>query len=170
MAIGANSYGTLAGVGALVPRYSGAGLDFAATTRPNAGQVEAWINQTSAILNAVLATAGFAIPVVQADAALVCANFVTEEVAGIVESVNVAGKRGPTERESRTRPSGGIMQRAITFVELHTAGLERLGATRTDDKAQNIAYRDADERGNATAPLFQRAAFGDDKWQKDWDS
>ena len=67
MSIGANSYGSAAGVAALVPRYANGSGTFATTDRPTLAQVETFIDSVSGILNSILAEAGFQIPVTDDD-------------------------------------------------------------------------------------------------------
>ena len=169
MAINANSYGTLAGTGALVPKWSGGGSDFADATRPTATQVEAWIDQVSSILNGILSQFGFAIPVSQADAVRALTMFVEEEVASIVNGINGSGRFGPT---AKGKTAGGrfrlILEDVKGYVEGMAIGLERLGASRTYNAMAGLDFRDTDESGSETHPIFQRKAFGDSF--TDWDS
>lgn len=162
MAIGANSYGSVAGVAALTPRFSG--TDFAATTRPTLAQVESWINQVSGMLNSVLSEAGFDIPVSQADAKLMLDAFTNEEVAAMVEGVNGAGRFGPAAAGKSSRRKGHfamILEDARAFIEVHALGIERLGATRTYSQTAGLGFRDTDASGDETHPLFQREDFGE---------
>lgn len=169
MAIGANSYGSVAGVGVLVPRWSGAAGDFADTTRPTATTVEGWIDEVSAILNSVLAQNGFTVPVTQSDALLMLGSFVNEEAAAIVEGINGAGRFGPTGKKPGKQGRFALMLADVEgFIGANARGLEQLGAARPNSITASIAYRSVDESGNATAPLFQREAFGNTF--KDWDA
>lgn len=170
MTVGANSYGTAAGVGALVPKWAGTGA-FAATTRPTLAQVEGWIDQVSAIVNGILSEEGFAVPVAQADAVLVLKLFVQEEVADIVSGINGSGRFGPTAGGKNTANRSRyqtIVDDVQAYVKSVAVGLDRMGATRTSTIASGIAYRDTDEGGSATFPLFQRDAFSASF--TDWDS
>ena len=169
MAIGANSYGTLSGVGVMCPMFSGDAYDFAATTRPASATVENWINQVSSVLNSQLATEGFSIPVTNADVKLTLVNFVEAEVVSIVEGINGSGRFGPTTKGkaavSRFHLIGADTKE---FIELNAVGFERLGATRTKHLASGIGYRDTDVGGTETFPLIQRSGFGDSFI--DWDA
>lgn len=161
MAIGASSYGTLAGVGVLVPRFSGNGA-FAATTRPALASVENWIDQVSAMMNGMLAQEGFAIPVADADAVNICLGFVEAEVAAMVNGVNGSGRFGPTAKEKGNKRGryAILLDDVKAFIEGNAYGLESLGATRTNHVTSGIGYRDTDESGNETFPIFQRKGFG----------
>jgi len=168
MSINANSYGTLAGTGALVPKWSGGGSDFADTTRPTATQVETWIDQVSAILNGILSESGFSIPVSQADAVRALTMFIEEEVAALVVGVNGHGRMGPT---AKGKTVGGrfrlVLDDVKGYVEAMAVGLERMGATRTYNAMAGLDFRDTDESGDETHPIFQRSAFGNAF--TDWD-
>lgn len=162
-----NSYGASSGVAALVPRYA-AGTDFSGDTFPTRTQVIAFVDQISALVNAMLSEAGFKIPVTQADAVLSLRFFIEQEVAAIAEGINGSGRFGPTTKEGGGKGRFALLVEDVeAFVESHMIGLERLGATRLYSVTANIATRDTDERGRATFPIFQRDAFGN--VFKDWD-
>jgi len=166
----ANSYGSVAGVGALVPKWSGASQDFASpVTRPTLAQVESWIDQVSGILNSILSKEGFAIPVTQADVKLALAMFINEEVASITNGINGSGRFGPTvkERGNRRGRFALILDDVKAFVHDQAIGFENMGATRSKSILSQVAYRDTDEAGNATFPITQRTGFGNSF--TDWD-
>jgi hypothetical protein len=168
MAIGANSYGSVTGVGALVPRWSGAATDFAATTRPTLAQVEGWIDQISAILNSILAQVGFTIPVSQATVKSALGFFVNEEVAAIVEGVNGSGRFGPTAKAMGKQGRFALILGDVeAFLEMNTVGFERLGAARNYSVAAGIGYRETNNAGDETTPIFSREGFGNRF--TDWD-
>lgn len=153
MSIDANSYGSVAQVAALTPLYATAtGQTFSTATRPTLAQVETFIDQVSAQVNALLAREGFAIPVTQTDAARVLASFVTLEVASWVEYANGAGPFvvDGTQRRSST-PARMVLQDAETFIVANAVGLEAMGATRTRTMTSGL---DADD----VEPL----------WDRDW--
>lgn len=160
MAISANSYGSTAGVAALVPRYQDETGDFSTETRPTLAQVETFIDQVSAILNMILASEGFAIPVTETTTKDALDLFVNEETAAICEGVNGSGRFGPREKTG-TPPSrfSIILKDVKQFIESVSAGMERLGASRTYSITSVIGYRGTDADGNSIAPLFQREAF-----------
>lgn len=164
MAIGANSYGTVTEVQALTPRYG----TYTTTTRPTLAQVENWIDKASATLNVILAGSGFAIPIVQADAKSACAQVIVEAVADLCHAANSAG-RFYTERalERGVSPLKVLRQEMQEWVEDNATGLENLGATRNRSLLGGLLYRDTDDSGNATFPIFQREGFGNSF--TDWD-
>jgi hypothetical protein len=170
MAVGANSYGTAAQVAALTPRYTKAG-EFKAdgTTNPTLATVEGWIDSASATINVCLAAAGFSIPVTQADAKAAVAQVVVEAVADLCHYANSSG-RFYTERalERGVAPMKVLRQEMADWVEAQADGLELLGAARTRASTAGILFRDSDQRGNPTAPIFQRDGFANRF--EDWDS
>ena len=172
MAIGANSYGSTLGVAALVPKWasgSGDSANFTTTTRPTLAQVESWIDSVSGMINSILAEAGFRVPVTDDDVKDSLDFFVNEEVASIAEGVNGNGRFGPTSKTLGKRGRFAILLDEVKmFVEANAAGFERLGASRSFDVTSGIAFRDTDNSGAVSAPIFQRTAFGN--VFKDWDS
>ncbi|MCC6192062.1 MAG: hypothetical protein IT318_23785 [Anaerolineales bacterium] len=163
-----NSYGSTAGVANLVPRWAGTAGDFTPATRPTIVYVESLIDSVSAMLNAMLAEAGFTVPVTAQTAVLVLDLFVNEEVAAICDGINGSGRFGPT-----TKNGGGkgrfalLLDDVKNFVTGQAVGFERLGAVRAYSITSGIGYRSTDERGNAVAPIFQRDAFAN--VFQDWD-
>lgn len=162
MTLAANSYGDVDEIAALVPRYGNSGGFFDSTTRPTLAQVESLTDQVSATLNSILATAGFSIPVTQADAVLLLDLWVNQEVAAIAEGINGSGRFGPMA--GATQDSRGrwalIREDAEDFVNANAVGLERLGAAREHDMLSGAAFREEDNSGREIFPLFQREAFG----------
>ena len=169
MSIGDNSYSAVAEIEALVPMYTASG-SFSASTRPTAAQVETLIDQVSGLLNALLAEAGFSIPVSQADAKLALDLFVAEEVADLCEAVNRSGRFYMGEKELRSRGRFRvIMADAKAFIEEHAEGLEQLGATRERDQSHGADYWSESDAGADLEPIFQTQG-----WMRqsitDWDT
>lgn len=168
---GASSYGTLAQVAALTPKFASRAGTFDDATRPTGAQVAAYIDQVSSIINALLAQNGFSIPVTDADATPAIILFVTSEVAAIVEGINGSGRFGPTvagRRGGRKSRLQLIMEDAKEFIEIAAIGMERMGATRAQNVASGLGFRQYDESGDEVKPLFQREQFGEE--YKDWDA
>lgn len=154
-------YGEPNDVGSLVPRWVNASGYFDATTRPTLGQVQGWVNEVSELINVILSSYGFAIPVTQARAVLMLDMFVNQEVAAIVEGVNGSGRFGPTGKQVGKAGRFALVTKDVQeFIEAIAVGLEQMGVTRTYSLAANVGYRGTDEDGNDIAPLFQRSAFG----------
>ena len=168
MAIGTNSYGSVAEVGALTPLYATAtGTTFDTTTRPTLTQVEKFVDRVSGIVNVLLAEAGFAVPVSNTDAKLALDDFVVMECAGLVEYANGAGPfiAGSEQMRAQT-PTRIIMRDAEAFIEAHADGLEALGATRTRGVTYGLGCRTEDADGRAILPMFSRRQMGHDV--EDW--
>ncbi len=160
MTVGPNSYGTTAGTAALVPRWASAG-DFTTSTRPTLAQVEAWIDQISGLLNAMLARAGFTIPITDDDVKDALDLFVNQEAAAMADGVNGSGKFGPTAKAVGKQGRFNILMGDVQdFIEAYAVGFERLGAKRTETIAGGIGYRGTDESGDEIHPVFQREGFG----------
>src|SRR3972149_2434748 len=164
MTLDANSYGSIAGVQALVPNYN-----LTSGTRPTIAQAESWIDSISGILNSILAEAGFTVPVTDDDVKDALDFFINQEVASICEGVNGSGRFGPTSKAVGKQGRFSLMLEDVkAFVEGNKAGFERLGAERSYDVTSSIAYRDTDESGEAVVPLFERKAFRN--LDREWDS
>ena len=167
MTIGANSYGSATGVAVLVPRYANTGGAFDGTTRPTLTQVEGQIDMMSSLVNGMLATNGFSIPVTQADVVLSLAHFVNTEVSSICEGINGSGRFGPT-----TKSEGGkgrfalLVEDVKEFIEANAIGWERMGATRPYSATAGLGFMETDAAGNNVFPIFQRNAFGNEF--EDW--
>ena len=168
MTLGANSYGSVAEVQALTARYLSSG-SYTTGTRPTLVQVEKFIDNASATLNVLLAKAGFAIPIADTDAAAACGQIVVECAVDLCHAANSTG-RFYTDRalERGESPLRVLRQDMADWVDDNAAGLELLGATRTYSGLSGIAYRDSDNGGDATNPIFQRDAFGNSF--QNWDS
>ena len=162
MTLGANSYGSVAGVAALAGIYTDDG-DFKTTTRPAIATVESWIDNVSGIMNALLAEAGFAIPITQTDSVLMLDASVEEAVADLCHYANGAGRFYSERMIERGYSTMQIITRDFAaWLESHAVGLENLGATRTTSKVGAVGYRASDEDGNEVDPLFTRRGFGGD--------
>ena len=160
MATAANSYGSAAEVGKLTPRWTSGGT-FTTGTAPLLATVETWIDQVSGLMNTILASYGFSIPVTDADAVSMLAMFVEAEVAAMVEGVHGSGRFGPTATAKGGGDRFAIIRGDVSkFVEDHAVGMERLGATRSQSSLTGLGYRDTDQSGTETHPLFQREQFG----------
>lgn len=167
MTVGAHSYGSANGVASLVPRYADNGT-FTAASRPTLQQAETWINQTSAIVNSLLAESGFATPVTQADAVLLLAGLVESVVAEYAEYANRAGRFWSDGAQDRMISVYKVLHSEISsWINQYAKGIENMGASRTAESGSEIVFRDTDEAGDLVPPLFQRKDFGDVKVDSD---
>jgi len=158
MGIGANSYGSVAEVEALVKRFTASG-SFTTGTHPTLAQVEGFIDKVSGLVNVLLTEMGFSIPISQADAKLALDLFVVEEVAALCEAANSSG-RFFSEKARETGAFQHIQKDTEAFIEAHAVGFERLGATRGRSVTYGLDYWDADDAGDDIEPIFQREMMG----------
>jgi len=169
--ITAGSYGAIATVAALVPRHASKAGNFDDVTNPTGVQAATFLDQVSAIIDTVLEANGFTTPVTVAKAKRILDIFADQEVASIVEGIHGAGRFGPAVGRGTAKGRWSVvMTDVIEFITKMAVGLEKLGVPRPRDLSSGIGFRDSDERGNTTFPLFQRSAHGDDAYQTDWDS
>lgn len=157
MTLSASAYCTVADVQALTPRY---GI-YTPATRPTLAQVERWIDTCSAQLNVMLAKAGFSAPLTQVDAKLACGDVVVSAVVDLCHEANSAG-RFASDRALASSKSSKMVIRAemAAWVEDMAAGLEAMGATRTQSVLGGVAFNEFDDSGRTIEPIFHRGAFG----------
>ena len=169
MAIGANSYGSAAGVGVYVTLYTNNGV-FDTTTNPTIATVESWLDEVSAIANTALASNGFSVPLTQADAVLSLQGIINQHVADLCHAMHSTG-RFFTDRALSfgMSPMNVIRKELLDWVISNAAGLEALGATRGDSAQYAIGYLEQDQSGDEIFPIFQREAFGNkfENWDND---
>lgn len=160
MAIGANSYGDTTEVAHLVPMFTDSSTKlFTTTTRPTLARVESFVDEVSAIVNAALAQNGFAIPVTQADAVKALSLFVNAEAASLVEGVNGSGRFGPNAKQPGSRWKL-LYTDVQDFIAAVAYGLEAMGATRANSVTAGLAFREYDNDGKPSFPLFSRSDYG----------
>jgi len=157
MAVGANSYGTVAEVEALTKRYTVEGV-YTTTSLPTILNVEAFLDRVSSILNVLLAEAGFTIPVSQADAKLALDDYAVDLASVLCHAANGAGPLAPgNAKELRGRlPREALLDAAAAFVSGHADGLQALGAARTKSATYGLQVREEDDDGVALTPFFER--------------
>lgn len=171
-AITSGSYGSILGVASLVPKHANRAGLFDDTTRPSGTYIATLIDQTSALLNSILAEAGFTTPVTNTTVKPMLDLFVNQEVAAMVEGINGSGRYGPTTNERKGGSKGRfeiMLDSVRAFVEGSKNGMERMGASRTYNAASGVLFREMDESGDDVPPLFQREAFGEtyQQWDRD---
>lgn len=167
MSVSARSYGTAAGVAGYVGVYTSAGA-FSTTTLPTLANVEAWIDQVSALLNTALAKRGFTVPLTQADAVLAAKSLVEQLVSDLVQAANSSGRFFSERFLERGVSNWSVIRNDISnWVEEYASGLEELGESRGSSSSTDIGFRGSDNSGDETAPIFQRKGFGNDF--QNWD-
>lgn len=167
MAVSSRSYGTAAGVAGYVGVYTASG-SFTTGTLPTLANVEAWIDQVSALLNTALAKRGFTVPLTQADAVLAAKSLVEQLVSDLVQAANSSGRFFSERFLERGVSNWAVIRNDISnWVEEYASGLEELGESRGAPSATDIGFRSSDNAGDETSPIFQRKAFGNSF--QDWD-
>jgi hypothetical protein len=164
-----NSYGTLAGVASYVRMYTVAG-SFSASTVPTDAAVGAWLDQISAIVNGYLAGYGFVIPITQADVKLAIVAVVEQLAADLCQAANSAGRFFSDKAlQAGASPWAQVRKDIKAFCEASASGFEVMGAPRTQATEETAwGFKDTDQAGNPTAPIFQRSGFGNQF--EDWDT
>lgn len=158
MAIQPNSYGTVAMVAESVPKYTRNGV-FASTTTPIDTAVERWINQISSIVNGMMASQGFAIPVTQADVVLALEAMVVDNVVDLAHRANSSG-RFYDDNALRTRNPLSVIRKELgQSIEDLAPGFENMGAAR-DSAFADLGFRGTDDEGNEIENIFKRDDFG----------
>lgn len=131
MPIGSNSYGTTAKVAAYVPRYAPDG-DFTFATRPTITQVEAWIDDVSAMVNVLLAELYFTVPVTQADCVSMLEGLVCSAVADKCEYANRSGRFWTESAVDKGISIEKTLRNEIAdWITTHARGMVNLGADMT---------------------------------------
>lgn len=171
--IAADSYGSIEGVAALAHTWTtdDTFLDadaYTTATNPSLTTVVSWIDQVSAILNTALSKYGFVVPITTPRGILACSSIVEALVADLCGYANSKGRF----LSERFVEKGYSVWRAIRndidgWVQEYAPGLEQDGAERTASNVDEIGFRDANEQGDPTFPIFQRDGFGN-RFQ-DWD-
>lgn len=138
--IGANSYGSKAGVASLVPRYADPTETdgWTASTDPTDTEVANWIDEVSALVNSMLSERGFDVPVTQDDVKKMLGMFVNEEVASIVLGTKGSGRFAPQSGDQAGKGSsrfGRIMKDFEGYLKRNRYGMIKLGVTSESDWA-----------------------------------
>lgn len=155
-----DSYGTVAGVEAYVGVYTDDGV-FNISTVPTNVTVVHWIDQVSDMFNVALATAGFATPITQVDAAAAIAMAVEQLVADLAHYANSKGRflsKGFQEKGGSVM--GQVWKEIEDWVSAHAIGFTNLGVPRVTGTLGEIGSKSMDASGEELAPIFQRKAFG----------
>lgn len=163
MTLSSDSYGTVEGVAAYVAHLLPTGaITFSAVTRPTVTQVESFLDQQSAKLNAWLAMSGYAVPVTAAAAVRVLANFANLGAAGLCELTQRAAgveAEGTNQRENKFLAE---FEKAKAFIE--GGGFAALGAAQTNagPGIAGFAVGGRTRGGGRLQPIFTRTSFGND--------
>lgn len=160
MPVGANTYGSVAGVAAYVRHIAGSG--FTTTTKPTTAEVEAFLNQRSAILNGWLAQQGYTIPVTQADAVLVLANYANVGAACDVELTQRAAGYNADDPNRRENKFCAEFMRAQAYIESGALAALGVPATGAPGPLAGLAVGGVTSGGLRLRPVFKRRSLGND--------
>lgn len=134
MSVGANSYGTAAGVAGYTPLYVDQSTKLYTTaTTPTLARVESWVNEVSAIANGALASYRFDVPVSQADCVLMLTGMVEQAVADLCNMTNSSGRFFSEKISPKVSAMGLLRQEIYDWVQNNAIGMENLGATRNEE-------------------------------------
>jgi hypothetical protein len=169
MTVSARSYGTADGVAVRCSQYTNGDTGtFDTTTHPTKAQVETFVDQVSGIMNAALATAGFAVPVTStyADANQAITGIVEEYAADLVLATGMQGRFYAESFQKSGKNRMAVIADEITAWVLSFA--PGLGVPQTSTNLYELGYRETDQSGAKVAPLFERKAFGENTIE--WDA
>lgn len=166
MGLDDNAYGSVAEVAALSRLYLQGESTFNTTTWPQASEVENWLNYASGKLNLALATAGFTIPITQADAKRACEGWVVEQVASMVEYSQPTAVHGRRNNQ-RANFMARLYETAVKFVKANQTGFQTLGVSVTKNDASALSFtgataqKDRSDPDNTSLeqPKFKRGQF-----------
>lgn len=161
MTLSSYAYGSVNGVAAYVKHLANTAGTFDTTTRPTAAEVETFIEQRSAQLNAWLAQAGYSVPVAEAatQARLVLARYANLGAAGDCELTQRSG--GYSEDENKR--DNKLMKEFLSAEAFITSGaLSALGATQPEPPGTLAGLRVGGKTatGQRLRPVFGRSGIG----------
>lgn len=162
MTLQPNSYGSVAGVATYVSHLLNTGGTFDSTTRPTAAQVEAFLDQQSAKLNAWLASEQYVVPVTQADCVLLLANYANLGAAGLCELTMRAAGYSASDQNERENEFLALFNEAKAFI--CSGALAALGATQSPALGAFYGLRVGGRTatGQVLKPIFRRGSLGND--------
>jgi hypothetical protein len=152
------SYGSVAGVEAYVRHIAGAA--FSVSTKPTLTEVQAFLDQRSAILDGWLAQQGYAVPVTQANALLVLANFANAGAACDVELTQRAAGYSPDDQNRRENKFCAQFMKAEAYIEsgaLAALGVPTVGAP---GPLAGLSVGGVTSGGLRLRPVFKRTSLG----------
>lgn len=131
-------------------------------TQPNLTEVEAFIDQSSDILNGYLAAAGYVIPVSQADAFAVLSRFANLGAAGLAELSQRAGGYDAEDENRRENKFLKMFEAAQAYIG--SGALANMGAGVVSNSAPpplaGLRVGGLTSTGQALRPIFTRTMFG----------
>lgn len=164
MPLDSNTYGSVAGVAAYTRRLTNSASTFDTSTRPTLAEVEAFLDQCSDTLNGWLASAGYVIPVTQADAVRVLARYANLGAAGHAELSQRAGGYDADDENRRENKFLDMFQMAEAYIQ--SGALSALGATivagSLPSPVSGLRVGGSTRTGQALRPIFTRTSFSND--------
>lgn len=128
------AYCTATDVAALTSVWTNNGV-FDTTTEPKKTEVDAWIDQVSAMYDLALSNAFFVVPVVQATALETLRMQAASILADLVQASHATGRFFSEKVLERGKsPMMMVRDEINAWVDANATGLENLGVPRTRDR------------------------------------
>lgn len=131
-------------------------------TQPTLTEVEAFIDQSSDILNGWLAASGYVIPVTNANAVTVLARWSNLGAAGLAELSQRAGGYNATDENLRENKFLSMFEAAEAYIQ--SGALAALGAVTVSNSAPpplaGFRVGGQTRTGQKLRPIFTRTMFG----------
>ena len=130
------------------------------STNPSSTIVAGWLAEISSFVDIALAAQGITTPITDGDITPALNSLVNQLTADMCHNANGTG-RFFTQRaiEYGVNPMKAINGDVKAWVADNLAGLVAMGAQRPTTDASRATFRDVDERGVETFPLFQRDSY-----------
>lgn len=166
MAIDANSYSSVADVTAVTRHLLDGAVSFHEGTRPTLLEVEAFIDDTSSLLNDAIAAHGFTVPISAAGPKRSCDIWVRTKAAAFVE-LTQRGEGFGEEEGSRYGAFWNLFDDAYEFIAKIAEGWKEQGVGVSNNTSDGLAYTGMEVHSQRTdptirtreQPLFRRHQF-----------
>lgn len=151
-----SSYGDIDQIAGMRPRYTQNTGIFSDATNPTETQVSAWITQVSSLIDGIMASNGFTVPVTDTDVLEALKLIVNELVGELCDAMNGQGRFRSGSKETGTAGRWGLIADELDkMIEKLAVGFENMGAARTSIVG-NIKTRETNRQGDEIFPLIQR--------------
>lgn len=161
MTINAISYGSVDGVALYCQQWTNVAGTFDDATQPTKDMVTLFLADVSAIMAAALAKDGFTSQINTTDALAAINAMINLQVAELVRKSKSAQRFGRGDTKG-TNSLDVIRLGIASWVEDQAVGFEQLGAIRQMSNMGQVAFRETDQRGNVSHPIFERDAFNNE--------
>lgn len=158
MPLSSDSYGSVDGVHAYVGY-----MTFDAPNYPTTEQVETWINEQSARLNAWLARNGYSIPITSAvstRAVTILAMYANQGAAGLAELSMRSAGYSATDEDKRENRLLAEFAKAEAFIASGALGALGVGIVRAQAPFYGLSSGGRTATGQSLRPIFTRTSFG----------